>query len=90
MADPNHLKAIKKIVPDPPPVLCVHPGLSPDDALGHAEERLQGALCALRLLPEQPLEGNQLLLSDAIIDLQICKAMLTVAITGSSTDVPIF
>jgi len=81
---------MKKIVPDPPAVLCIRPGLSPDEALSNAEERLNGALCALKLLPRQPRSGNQLLLSDAIIDLHICKAMLTVAITGSSAHVPVF
>ncbi|MEE1922482.1 hypothetical protein V0R50_06970 [Pseudomonas sp. 148P] len=80
---------MKKIVPDPP-VLCVRAGLSPEDALRNAEESLKGALRGLALLPEQPLSGNQVLLTDAIIDLKICRAMLTIAITRTTASVPIF
>ncbi|MDR0276279.1 MAG: hypothetical protein LBJ37_00075, partial [Paucimonas sp.] len=60
---------MKKIVPDPPPILCTRPDLSPTEALKHAEEYLNGAICGLKLLPEQALSGSQTLLSDALLDL---------------------
>ena len=75
--------------PRSPPILCTRPDLPPAEALRHAEEYLRGAICGLKLLPEQALSGNQPLLSDVLLDLKICKAMLTVAMTGTTEGVPI-
>ncbi|MDU9390008.1 hypothetical protein ACIP1T_24930 [Pseudomonas japonica] len=80
---------MKKLVPDPPPVLCVRPGLSPEDALRNVDEHLKGALCALNHLPRQALPRHQTLISDAILDLKICKALLTVARYRTTASVPI-
>lgn len=42
---------MRKIVPDPPPVLCVGPNLSHNDAIQHAEKHVERTLRLVKLLP---------------------------------------
>ena len=80
---------MKKIVPDPPPILCVGPNLSHHEAIGHSESYLADAIAVLKLLPSQPTTIDQIHLADAIRFLRISKAMLTLAQAKTTMTVPI-
>ncbi|MEE1921167.1 hypothetical protein V0R50_04565 [Pseudomonas sp. 148P] len=80
---------MKKIVPDPPYELCVGPNLSHNDAIQHAEKNLENALRLVKLLPEQAHLEHQHRLEDAILNLKISKAMLTLAQSKTPMMVPI-
>ncbi|MEE1923219.1 hypothetical protein V0R50_13185 [Pseudomonas sp. 148P] len=80
---------MKKIVPDPPPILCVGPNLSHHEAITHAENYLSDAIAVLKLLPPQPATNHQVHLTDAIRFLRVSKAMLTLAQAKTSMTVPI-
>ncbi|MDR0278512.1 MAG: hypothetical protein LBJ37_11580 [Paucimonas sp.] len=80
---------MKKIVPDPPPTLCVGPNLSHHEAIGHAENYLADAIALLKILPSPPTTISQIHLADAIRFLRVSKAMLTLAQAKTKMTVPI-
>jgi len=80
---------MKKLVPDPPPVLNIRPGLSPEAAMLNAEQHLKTALTALGELPEQSLPMNRARLANAMVNLKITKALLRVTRTRTAESVPI-
>ncbi|MHA6196966.1 hypothetical protein ACX3YG_21655 [Pseudomonas wadenswilerensis] len=80
---------MKKLVPDPPYSLHTLPGLSGEEALGHAVEYLEKAITNLACLPNPPLECEMQMLTDALFDLRITKAMITVALAAKTLSVPI-
>jgi len=80
---------MKKIVPDPPYELCVGPNLSQNDAVTHAYLNVQSALRYMKGLPRQALLDDQYQLSNAILDLKIGLAMLTLAQARTPMTVPI-
>ncbi len=80
---------MKKHVPDPPPVLCINPGVTHDEAVRNAADFLKKALDKTSLLPQPPMENHQDLLSDALLEMQICKAYLQIALAGSAVSTPI-
>ncbi|MHA6196405.1 hypothetical protein ACX3YG_18775 [Pseudomonas wadenswilerensis] len=80
---------MKKLVPDPPPVLCIGPGLSHDQALHKALEHLKQAIEYASSLTDLKNEQNALTLSDALLDMRIAKALLGVALAASPVTIPI-
>ncbi|MDR0279906.1 MAG: hypothetical protein LBJ37_18690 [Paucimonas sp.] len=82
---------MKKLVPDPPYSLHTLPGLSGEEALGHAVEYLEKAITDLVCLPNPPLEQEMQMqmLTDALFNLRITKAMITVALAAKTLSVPI-
>ncbi|MFD2645347.1 hypothetical protein [Pseudomonas japonica] len=79
---------MKKLVPDPP-ILCVGPGLSHEDAIRRAEDHLKKAIALTSYLPAHTSVKHQRMLSDALLDMRICKALLTVALSRSTVSVPV-
>jgi len=80
---------MKKLVPDPPYALHTIPGLSREDAMRHALEYLEKAIVNVARLPDPPMEHEVQMLTDALIDLRVSKAMMTVAVAASTLSVPI-
>lgn len=80
---------MKKHVPDPPYTLHTLPGLSREDAMRHAVEYLDKALANVARLPEPSMEHEMQMLSDALIDMKVSKAMMTVAVAASTLSVPV-
>lgn len=80
---------MKKLVPDPPPVLCVGPGLSHDQALRKAVEHLKQAIEYASSLTDLKNEQNELSLSYALLDMRISKALLAIALAASPVTIPI-
>ncbi|MHA6193339.1 hypothetical protein ACX3YG_03005 [Pseudomonas wadenswilerensis] len=80
---------MKKNVPDPPYELCVGPNLSHNDAVTHAHLNVKGALSHMKQLPRPALLEDQHHLSDAIMNLKIGLAMLTLAQAKTPMMVPI-
>ncbi|WP_075806529.1 hypothetical protein [Pseudomonas putida] len=80
---------MKKLVPDPPPVLCIRAGMSTEEAIHNAEKHLQSALFSLTRLPSQPLLADQTKISSAIVNLKISRTLLTVARAKSGLSVPV-
>ncbi|MDG9882370.1 hypothetical protein N7650_05940 [Pseudomonas sp. GD04058] len=50
---------MKKLVPDPPPILCVGPGLSHEDAIQRATEHLVKAIQYAACLPDLPMTATR-------------------------------
>ncbi len=80
---------MKKLVPDPPPILCVGPGLSHDDAIQRATEHLVKAIQYAACLPDPPNARHQELLDDALLNMRICKALLTLSVSASPLTVAV-
>lgn len=80
---------MKKLVPDPPPILCIKPGLTHDAAIHNAAEHLDKAFAAATLLPDQSKPKHQAHLSDALIHLRVSKAFLNVAQAASTSSMPV-
>ncbi|MHA6194042.1 hypothetical protein ACX3YG_06680 [Pseudomonas wadenswilerensis] len=80
---------MKKLVPDPPYALHTLPGLSREEAMGHAVEYLEKVLANLALLPDPLTERQKQMIADALIDLKVTKAMITVALAACTLSVPI-
>lgn len=75
---------MKKLVPDPPHALHTLPGLSREDAMRHALEYLERAIVNVARLPDPPMEHEVQMVADALIDMRISKAMMTVAVAAST------
>lgn len=79
---------MKKLVPDPP-ILCVGPGLSHDDAIRRADDHLGRAIALTCYLPAHVAVKHQRMVSDALLQMRITKALLTVALSRSTVSVPV-
>ncbi len=80
---------MKKIVPDPPPVLCVGPGLYHHDAIVRAAEHLNKAIHGAGSLPDVPSPRNEAMLSTVLLQMRIAKALLAVALSASPVTVEV-
>jgi len=80
---------MKKLVPDPPARLCISPGLSHEEAIQRAYEYLKKGIDLAGLLPDPIEERHQNMQSDALLDLRIAKAFLSVALSPSTEAVPV-
>lgn len=80
---------MKKLVPDPPYALHTKPGLTREEAMQHALDYLDKALANMSLLPAPPMEHHLEMLNDALIELKVSKAMMTVAVAASTLSVQI-
>ncbi|MFW3898986.1 hypothetical protein [Pseudomonas bharatica] len=80
---------MKKIVPDPPYALCTTPGLTREEAMQHALNHLEKALADVSLLPAPPMEHHLEMLNYALLNLQISKALMTVAVAASTLSVQV-
>ena len=80
---------MKKLVPDPPPSLCINPGLTHDEAVRKATEHLKKAIDAASRLPAPPEERYRTMLTETQLNMRIAKAMLVVAVSRSTISVPI-
>ncbi|MDU9392781.1 hypothetical protein [Pseudomonas sp. zfem002] len=79
---------MKKCVPDPP-AMCIVPGLSHEDAITKAADHLNKAIIAASCLPDPPSERHQNMLGNALLEMRITRALLTVALARSTVTVPI-
>ncbi|WP_095159092.1 hypothetical protein [Pseudomonas sp. Irchel 3E13] len=80
---------MKKLVPDPPPILSIKPGLTHADAISKAAEYLDHALETVSQLPEQAKPRHQEALSSTQVHLRVTKAFLNVAMAKSTVNMPI-
>ncbi|MFW3897793.1 hypothetical protein [Pseudomonas putida] len=80
---------MKKIVPDPPPTLCVGPGLSHEEAITRAAEHLNRAILRAAYLPDPPEAHHREMLSDALLNMRISKALLAIAQSPSSVTIAV-
>ena len=80
---------MKKLVPDPPPVLALKPGLTHDDAIHNAFEHLEKAIAFATRLPDQAKPKQQADLDDTRVHLRLIKAYLRVALAKSTQSMPI-
>ncbi len=80
---------MKKLVPDPPPVLALKPGLTHDDAIRYAFEHLEKAIVFATRLPDQAKAKQQADLEDTRVHLRMIKAFLRVALARSTQSMPI-
>ena len=80
---------MKKLVPDPPPALCVGPGLSHEEAITRAVEHLTRAILKTSYLPDPPDARHREMLSDAVLNMRISKALLAIAQSPSSVTIPV-
>lgn len=74
--------AMKKLVPDPPTAFCVSPDLSREDAINRAAEYLNKAILQTAYLPDPPEMRHQQMLSNALFNMRITKALLGLAATA--------
>ncbi len=69
---------MKKLVPDPPPVLCIREGLSLDEALYLARQHLNTAINnAHEAMEDAPLK-QETLIGDSVLQMKITLALLKV------------
>lgn len=80
---------MKKLVPDPPPTLCVGPGLSHEEAIKRASEHLNRAILRAAYLPDPPDARHREMLSDALLNMRISKALLALAVAESPLTVAV-
>ena len=80
---------MKKLVPDPPPSLCINPGLTHDEAVTKATEHLKKAIEAAAGLPDPLEERHRTMLTESQLNMRIAKAMLVVANSRSTVSVPV-
>ncbi len=80
---------MKKLVPDPPYALHTKSGLTREEAMRHALEYLDKAIANMARLPDPPMEYEKQMLTDALIDMRVSKAMMTVAVAASTLSVPV-
>ena len=80
---------MKTLVPDPPPVLCVGPGLYHEEAIARAAEHLNKAIHGAGSLPDTPTPRNEAELSNILLEMRIAKALLGVALSASPVTVEV-
>lgn len=80
---------MKKLVPDPPSVFSIRPGVTHDEAVRQAAEFLNRAHAKVSLLPLQPIPDHQTLLTASVVEMEICRAYLKIALAGSVVSMPI-
>ncbi|WP_175651019.1 hypothetical protein [Pseudomonas sp. Marseille-P9899] len=80
---------MKKIVPDPPPIVSIRPGVTHEEAVRQAAEFVHNAHKKTSLLPRQLIPEHQTLLSASIVEMEICRAYLKIAMARSTTAMPI-
>ncbi|WP_425928367.1 hypothetical protein [Pseudomonas sp. NyZ201] len=80
---------MKKLVPDPPPALCVGPGLSHEEAIKRAADHLNRAILQTAYLPDPPDARHREMLSNAVLNMRISKALLSLAVAESPVTIPV-
>jgi len=80
---------MKKLVPDPPPVLCVGPGLSHEEAIKRATEHVTKAILDAAYLPAPADPRHREMLSSAVLNMRISKALLLIATSESPVSLPV-
>ncbi|OAI84640.1 hypothetical protein [Pseudomonas putida] len=69
---------MKKLVPDPPPDLCIREGLSLDEALYLARQHLKRAIDNAHEAAEDAPLKQETLIGDAVLQIRIGLALLKV------------
>ncbi|MDG9882886.1 hypothetical protein N7650_08575 [Pseudomonas sp. GD04058] len=72
--------AHEKLVPDPPPVLCIREGLSLDEALYLARQHLTRAIDNAREAAEDAPLKQETLIGDSVLQIRIAQALLNVCV----------
>ncbi len=67
---------MKKLVPDPPPVLCVRAGLAHEKALSLAQQHIETAITIAHEVAERAPEGQRERIGDVVLQIQIIRALL--------------
>jgi hypothetical protein len=80
---------MKKLVPNPPPSFSIRPGVTHDEAIRQAMEFINNAHRKSSLLPRQPIPENQELLCAAMVEMEISRAYLKIALAASTSAMPI-
>lgn len=80
---------MKKIVPDPPRALYIKPGVTHADAVRSAADYLDKAFATVELLPPLIRKKDQDLLQQAIVQMEVSRAMLKIALAPSTERVRI-
>lgn len=80
---------MKKIVPDPPRALFIKPGVTHADAVRNAADYLDKAIATVELLPPLIRQKDQDLLQQAIVQMEVSRAMLKIALAPSTERVRI-
>ncbi|MGE8406425.1 MAG: hypothetical protein ACN6QH_05245 [Pseudomonas sp.] len=80
---------MKKLVPDPPPTMSIRPGVTHDEAIRQAAEFINSAHKKAWLLPRQAVPEHQELLNAAMVEIEISRAYLKIALAASTTATPI-
>lgn len=70
---------MKKLVPDPPPVLCVRAGISHEKSIHLAQQHLDSAMNIANEIAEHASVAQQDRINDAILQMQISRALLKVS-----------
>ena len=70
---------MKKLVPDPPPVLCVRAGISHEKSIHLAQQHLDSAMNIAHEIAEHASTEQQERVNDAILQMQITRALLKVS-----------
>lgn len=80
---------MKKLVPDPPLIASIRPGVTHDEAIHKAMEFINSAHNKAWLLPRQPIPEHQELLTASMVEMEIVRAYLKIALAASTTAMPI-
>ncbi len=80
---------MKKIVPDPPRALFIKPGVTHADAVRNAADYLDKAFATFELLPPLIRQKDQDLMQQAIVQMEVSRAMLKIALAPSTERVRI-
>jgi len=71
---------MKKLVPDPPPVLSPRSDITHADALHHAQAHLNTAISAANQMPGQSPRKRQTLMDTSVLHMEMARCMVNTAL----------
>lgn len=74
---------MKKLIPDPPPALCVGLELSHTEATKRAAEHLNRSILKAAYLRDPPDSRHGEMLNDELLNMRISKVLLALALAAS-------
>ncbi|HCN47041.1 MAG TPA: hypothetical protein DIT18_16460 [Pseudomonas sp.] len=75
---------MKKLVPDPPPVLCIRAGISHEKSIHLAQQHIESAMNIAHEIAEHACAEQQERINAAILQMQISRALLKVSVATMS------
>ncbi|MDG9881800.1 hypothetical protein N7650_03020 [Pseudomonas sp. GD04058] len=70
---------MKKLVPDPPPVLCIRAGISHEKSIHLAQQHIDSAMNIAHEIAAHACTDQQERINAAILQMQITRALLKVS-----------